>query len=137
VTHEEIKLALTDSLPLRPPRFAHDTPGRQKVSELEDYLLESAYRHAELEEALHWTMALIEHFKEKIENITGYEIALPRKPRDRITQADINAAKRTVDGTSFELGAEMKQLRDSILRQIARFEFEKEVVSRAYSFITG
>jgi hypothetical protein len=101
-------------------------------------LLETAYLGAELEEALFWLDGLVAHFTEKIDRMTGYEVALPRKPKDRLTQADITAAKRTVDPTSFDAGAEAKQLRASALRQIDRFRFEAQwTISRAYTMLSG
>lgn len=140
---EDIKGVLHTALPMRPPRFtpaegAIAPSGGQKAAALEDYLLESAFVRAELEEALHWLDSLMAHFKSKIEQMTGYEALLPRKPQDRITQADINTAKRGLDPTTFDAGSEVKQLRASVLRQIERFEFEAQwVVSRAYSMISG
>lgn len=142
MTEDEIRATLAKALPMRPPRFGPNggTPigASAKISAMEDYLMESAYVAAELEEALHWADALVAHFAERIKKMTGYEVALPRKPRDRITQADIDHAKRLTEPTSFELGAEFKQLRTSILRQIERLRFEEQwVLSRGYTLITG
>jgi hypothetical protein len=134
---EEIKGVLTDTLPLRSPTFLPVDSARIKVAALEDFMLAGAHAHGELEEALHWLDAVIAHLKDKITRITGYEVALPRKPKDRLTQADITAAKRTLDPATFEAGAEAQRLRASILRQIARLEHEHSVVSRAYSLISG
>ena len=134
---EEIKGALAEALPLRPPTFNGEGP-REKIGALEDYLLGSAVVAAELEEALHWLDALVTHFAAQIDQISGYEVALPRKTRDRMTKDDILAAKRVVDPTSFDAGAEAKQLRVSVLRQIERLRFEEQyVVSRAYTMIAG
>lgn len=140
---EDIKAALHTALPMRPPRFRPEEgaiapSGGQKAAALEDYLLESAFVRAELEEALHWLDSLVAHFKAQVEQMTGYEALLPRKPQDRITQTDINTAKRGLNPVIFDAGAEAKQLRASVLRQIERFEFEAQwVVSRAYSMISG
>lgn len=137
---EDIKGALNRALQLRPPKWdpREPSPPREKVAKLEDYLLESAYAAAELEESLHWLNSLVAHFTAKVEQITGYEVALPRKPRDRITQADINTAKRTVDPVTFDAGAEVRQLIESTRRQIERLRFEEQwVISRAYSMISG
>ena len=139
---DEIKVVVHRALITRPPKFPTNgdrpTPPAAKVSAFEDYLLETAYIGAELEEALFWLEGLVAHFTEKIDRMTGYEVALPRKPKDRITQADILAAKRTTDPVSFDAGAEAKQLRASALRQIDRFRFEAQwVISRAYTLISG
>jgi hypothetical protein len=139
---DEIRASLSTALPMRPPKWDTEDdlplPRPAKVEQLENYLLESAYMRAELEEALFWTNALIKQFTSQIEEMTGYEVALPPKARDRITQADINRAKRTVNPAPFQLGSEMKEARDALLRQIDRFIFEEQwVISRAYTLISG
>ena len=139
---EEIRSILDHALTTRPPKFASNgdrpTPPALKVSAFETYLLDTAYLAAELEESLFWLDKLVAHFAEKIDRMTGYEVALPRKPRDRLTAADIAGAKRTIDPTSFEAGVEAKQLRASVLRQIERFRWEAQwVISRSYTFVTG
>jgi hypothetical protein len=137
VTIEEINALIARVLPMRPPKFEADTNGREKVSRLEDYLLETAYAHAELEEALHWLSKVVERCQDEIAEITGYEVALPSKPQARITRDDVIAAKRKTKPQPFLAGAEAKHLRETVLRQIGRFEFEKDVVSRAYTMISG
>lgn len=139
---EDIKGFLHNAVRLRPPRFEYGetdaTPPREKIEALENYLMESAYAAAELEECLHWLSAVVAHFKRVIENLTGYEAALPGKSRDRLTQADINRAKRIVDPASFDAGAEARHLQESCLRQIERLRFEEQwVISRAYTMISG
>jgi hypothetical protein len=139
---EEINRALGMALAMRPPRWAPNgaTPvgASHKVSQLEDYLMESAYVAADLEEAIFWLEGAIAESGEKIERMTGYEVALPRKTRDRLTQADVLNAKRTVDPDTFGIHDDAKRLRASILRQIERLRFEEQwVISRAYSLISG
>jgi hypothetical protein len=136
-TFEELQDVLHRALPMRPPKFEPGTSGREKVSAIEDYLLESAYIHAELEEALHWLTALVEHFKEQIDAMQGWEVGLPSKPRDKITRQDVLTAKRKLNPTPFEIGGDARRTRDSVLRQIARFEYDTTVISRAYSVISG
>lgn len=133
-----IKGILHNAVRLRPPKWQDPTMTREKIEALENYLLESAYAAAELEECLHWLSAMVAHFKRVIDNMTGYEAALPSKSRDRLTQADINRAKRVVDPVSFDAGAEARHLQESCLRQIERLRFEEQwVISRAYTMITG
>jgi hypothetical protein len=134
----EIRAALTAALVMRPPMFMDGEGPREKVAALEDYLLSSAYVAAGLEEALHWLSALGAHFAAQVDQITGYEVALPRKTRDRITKDDILLAKRVVDPATFEAGIEAKALRASVLRQIERLRFEEQyVISRYYTMVTG
>lgn len=133
----QIREAVNAALVLRSPLFAPGTSPREKVTAIEDYLLKSAYTAADLEEALHYLDLLVEHFKDKVTRVTGFEVALPRKRTERITREDVLMAKRTVDPTTFEAGAECRQLRATALRQIDRLKFENGVVSRAYTVISG
>lgn len=135
---DEIKVAVNAAVELRPPKFEERLPPSAKIEALESYLLASAYAQAELEEVVFYLGALIAELKIKVEEMTGWEALLPSKPRDRITQADIQLAKRRTDRTTFELGAEARHLYDTALRQIERFRFEAQwVVSRDYSMISG
>ncbi|MFL5861068.1 MAG: hypothetical protein ACJ780_09845 [Solirubrobacteraceae bacterium] len=139
---EEIRSAIARALRTRPPKFNSngDRPVAPslKVAAFEDYLLDTAYLAAELEESLFWLDKLVAHFTEQIDHMTGYEMALPRKPKDRITAAETLAAKRTTDPVTFEAGTEAKALRATALRQIDRFRFEAQfVISRGYTLITG
>lgn len=138
MTIEEIEAVVQRAVAMRPPRPREDYPPSQKIADMEDYLLESAFVHAELEEALHDLSALVKHFQGVIDRITGWEVALPNGKRgDRVTQADENRAKRQIDPTSFDAGGRARELRDTVYRQTARFEYEAKVISRAYTLITG
>ena len=135
---EQIEQALAAALVMRPPRFGPDDAGALKVSALEDYLLESAYAHADREAACYWLDELTEHFKAKVEQMTGWEMVLPSGKRaDRATRQEVLSAKRQLDPVTFDAGARARLLREAIRRQIARFEFESTVVSRAYTLISG
>lgn len=135
---EQIKATVNAAVGLRPPRFPDGESPRVKVSALEDYLLESAWHAAELEEALHYLTATVAALKAQVEQLDGYEVALPRKAQDRITQTDIMTAKRAVAPAVFDAGAEAKQLTETTRRQIERLRFEEQwIISRAYSMISG
>lgn len=135
---EDIKLALHTALQLRPPMFEEGYPGREKVARLEDYLLASAYAAAELEEALHWLDSMVAHFKRQVDEMTGWEVALPAGSHSRPNKEDINIAKRTVNPVVFDAGAEVRQLQVSVKRQIDRLRFEAQwIISRCYTMITG
>lgn len=140
MTIEEIEAVVAKVLPMRPPTFGPDTGGAEKVSKIEDYMLKAAYIHAELEEALYWLDALVEHFKGMVEQMTGWEVALPSGKRgDRVTRDDVLRAKRQCDPTTFNAGSRARQLRETIKRQINRLEYETGlgVMSRAYTLISG
>lgn len=137
---EEIKTALNTALAMRPPRWDPEDPprGGEKVSRLEDYMLQAAWMHAELEDCLHHISAAIKLLQKQVDEITGWEVALPSgKTTARATKEDVNQAKRKLKPELFDAGGEARQLRESILRQIARFEHEEVVLSRAYTLISG
>lgn len=139
MTIEEIRDVLARALPMRPPTFSDGTlPASRKIETLGDYLLESAYMQAELEEAYHYLSFTVETLKAKVERMEGWEAALP-SGSGRPSQAAVLTAKRIVDPATFEAGAEARQLRDSVKRQIDRFRFEagQGPISRAYTLITG
>jgi hypothetical protein len=139
VNVEEINAVIDRALTARPPKWEDErTPPRVKVSELEDYLMASAYLAAELEAAHHWLSKAIDDATDVIAEMHGYEALLPSKPRDRITAADHLAAKREANPDPFLAGAEAKRLRATVLRQIDRLKFEAQwVISRSYSMISG
>lgn len=137
MTLEEIRAALATALALKPPRWTEDTPPAVKIGLIETYLMESAYSGAELEEAVHYLDFTMAQLRQKIEQITGYEAVLPSKAADRITKADVIAAKRTLDPVTFDAGAEARQIRESLVRQLDRYEREAKGYSRLYTVITG
>lgn len=138
MTIEEIEAALAKALPLRPPTFSDDYHPNVKIAALEDYMLQAAWHAAELEEALHWLVKLVEHFRKQVEEMTGYEVALPTGKRaERITKEDVLSAKRQLNPVVFDAGGHARMLRDSIRRQIDRFDREEKIISRAYTLISG
>jgi hypothetical protein len=137
MTYDEIGTVLARALVMRSPRFESETMARGKIEAIEDCMLESAYMHGELEEAYHYLTFSVAHLKRQVEEMTGYEAALPSKPAGRHTQADHIAAKRIADPAVFEAGAEARQLMDSIKRQLDRFEWEQATLSRVYTLISG
>jgi len=137
MTTEEIEATLRAAVALRPPTWTPETAPAGKVDLIEDYLMRSAYSGAELEEAVAHLDATIALLLRQIEEMTGYEAVLPNKAGDRITKADVLAAKRQVYPAVFDAGAEARQLRESIVRQLYRYEREAKTYSRLYTMITG
>lgn len=133
---DEIRDVLARALPMRSPTFPEDTPGGAKVPVLEDYMLAVAEINGELVEARHWLRLLIDSLGDQWKNLQGWEVAL-RKARNRATKEDIHAAKVQVAPSLYEAGREARTLKSSVDDQIARFEREERVVSRAYTMVTG
>ena len=136
MTLDEIRAALNRALPMRSPVFAEDTPGGEKVPVLESYMLAVAEVNGELVEARHWLRLLIDDLGERWKNLQGYEVAL-RKARNRATKEEVHAAKVQIAPQLYDAGREARGLKASVDDQIARFEREERVVSRAYTLITG
>lgn len=136
---DEIRAAVGVALRMRPPRFEQGAGGAEKISALEDYLLESAYMQAELEEARHYLTYTVETLKQQIAEMTGYEALLPAKSQDRLTEADRNHAKAQAAPELFAAGKEARMLLETVKRQVERFRFEagQGPISRAYTLITG
>lgn len=136
MTLDEIRDTLSRALPMRSPIFPDDTPGGEKVPILENYMLAVAEINGELVEARHWLRLLIESLGEQWKNLQGWEVAL-RKARARATKEDIHAAKVVVSPQLYDAGREARRLKASVDDQIARFEREERVVSRAYTMVVG
>lgn len=135
-TIDRIQAVLESAMRMRAPIFTRDMAPRMKVSEIEDYMVMAACGRGELEEVLFELDLLVDHFKERIESMTGWEVGL-NKPAGRATNDDVLRAKRTLDPEPFEAGTRARQLRDAVKRQIARFEWECLVLSRVYTVISG
>lgn len=133
---EQIRSVLHEATKLRPPRNTDESRGLS-IAALEDYLLQSAWHHAELEEARQWGRRVRDELLKNWERLQGYEALLPGKPTAKITEADINRAKGLASPELHDAGQEAKRLLEDIGRQIDRFEFEKEVCSRVYTMISG
>lgn len=136
MTIAEIEAALARALPMRTPRFEPTTAPGTKIAALEDYLLAAAFANGDLVEAAYWLDELVEHFKDQIEQMTGWQVALDGQPA-RATREQVLTAKRQVNPTVFEAGGHARRLRDAIRAQIVRFEREEKVISRAYTLISG
>lgn len=138
---DEIRATIADALPLRVPRFTAETPPKERVGALEDYLLGSAYMRGELIEARHWLRELEDALRQQIGELEGWEVMLPgrgAKPAGNPSKAHIQEAKQRAAPALFAAGREARKLLASVDDQIDRFEFEdKFVISRAYTFISG
>lgn len=137
----EIRDTLAQALPLRVRRFDPDVPPREKVSRLEDYLLESAEHRGALVEARHWLREAEDVMRREIAALDGWEVFLPgrgAKPAGNPSKAHIEEAKERAAPALFDAAREVRKLRGSIDDQIDRLEFEAQfVISRAYTFISG
>lgn len=133
----EIEDVLNRALPMRVPGGPTlGTSARERIAALEDYLLASAHINGELVEARHWLRELESTLTDQWEHLEGWEVGL-RRPRAKATKQDIQEAKVRSSPGIFEAGRKARRLRESVVDQIARFEREATIVSRAYTIITG
>lgn len=130
----EIRRRLESALPLRIPQFDPNTPPREKISKLEDYILTCAYHRGELEEALHWCLEAGKKLRAQWDDIQGYEVGLPTRP----TKEQIDLSKRHVAPQIWAGLDEARTLTESIKRQISRLGgSDYDAASRAYTMLSG
>jgi hypothetical protein len=130
-----IRSTILGAVTTKPPMFVDETR-QEKVDRLEQYMLNSAVRRAEIEECLFLLTEMNAVLSGEWEDIQGWE-HLPvytAKP----TVATMNQAKRAMRSDLYDSISEVKRLKDHCERIIARFEHEEKVViSRAFTMISG
>jgi hypothetical protein len=135
---EEIRIILADALPLRVPQFEPETPPKERVRLLEDYLMGSAFQRGALIETRHWLRLLEGQLGEQIDELDGWEPFLQLRSSKGASKSDILEAKGRANPGLFAALGECRRLRGSVDDQIDRFAFEDEkVISRCYSMISG
>jgi hypothetical protein len=135
MTLDEIRQTIADALPLRVPRFTGDDTPREKVAQLEDYLMQSAEQRGALIEARHWLRELEDVLRGQIDALEGWQSFLPKGAP---TKTAVNDAKRQAAPNLYAQAAEIRKLLASVDDQVDRFAFEDQiVVSRCYSMISG
>lgn len=133
----EIKRRLDVAMPLRIPLQNPEAHPRERISELEDYILKCAWHRGELEEALHWTIEIGKRLRVQWDGIDGWQVAVRGS---RPTKDQIDAAKRTIDGDrgTWDALQECRTLVESLKRQIARLGgSDYDAASRAYTLLSG
>lgn len=134
MTLEEIQQHLHDLVKLRMPAFTQETPIKEKIEALEDYLLETARARGVLEEARLVMEDSYELIADKWDAVEGWEVYLRGKPK---TQVEIDEAKRQADPDLFFSRRRAIKLIRQIGHQIKRFEKDDAACSRAYTMLVG
>lgn len=129
---EEIRECLYAALPLRIPMYDPHEPLPGKIHLLEEYMRQTAYRRAELEEALHWAWEAKKTLDEMWTGVHGWEPMAGKSP----TQPQIDSAKRVINPDIWSGLVEVRGLMNSLERQIKRLDRDGEVSSRAFSMLT-
>lgn len=125
---------LSTSLGLRIPVFARDTPPRQKIDALEEYLLLSAFTQGELsEERFDWKARLVP-LEAEWEHIPDHEWQAHRRTR---TETAVKHAKRIARPKLYDEIQDVEWMVKRLTEEMDRMERDATKVSRVYTFITG
>src|SRR5687768_8994661 len=146
MTKEDIENILHQAATLRMPRFRGEAArdretgdirtfnGRQKIEELEDFLLGTARWRSFLEEARLHAFAEAKDLRRRWKHMSGWE---DKRREGEKTVASVEDAKRATDPQLHDDIEEWEWLIKRLSEQIRRLEHDDEVASRAYTFITG
>lgn len=137
MTVEEIREVLRAALPLRVPIFNPNDGAREKVSALEDYLAQCAYKRGDCEAGLYWAWEAEKVLREQWESVQGWEPMLPSKARSRPTEPQVTRAKAQILPEVYTGLREVKTLIEALDRQCKRLLRDEETCSRRYSLLTG
>lgn len=136
MTLDEIRTVVEDCARMRMPKLRSLEPG-DKVSQLEDYLVELAIARGQLEEARMYLHAALDPLLDQWDNIKGWEAHVGYSTRT--TQDDIRRAKKEIRPDLHDSINEAKRLGARIGEQIVRLGGmgDEQVASRLYTLITG
>lgn len=134
---EAIAEAVAEAAKLRMP--APPTPERpasQVVQELADYMLSCAIKRAELMEHRITLSLAVEALEDRWDTIEGWEAVAGGS---RVTEAQRDAAKRTLDDATWGALRDGKRLLKRLDAQVGRLcgKADDEIASRAYSLLAG
>lgn len=121
------------------PEEEKDTPiplvPRQKIEELESYLLETAEARQQAHEARLYISASLKNLRREYRELEGWEAHLNGEKKPTETAKD--EARRKVNPDLYESIQSGEWLLKELDKQISRLQHDDDVVSRAYTFITG
>lgn len=110
---------------------------REKIEQLESYLLETAEARQRAHEAALYISASLKNLRRDWRDIQGWEEFLSEADKKKPTEAAKDMARRQVNRDLFESIESGEWLLKELNRQISRLQHDDDVVSRAYTFITG
>lgn len=108
---------------------------REKIEQLESYLLETAEARQRAHEARLYISAGLKDLRRKWRNVEGWEAHLNGEKSPSEKAKDM--ARRKVDEDLYESIESGEWLVKELDKQISRLQHDDDVVSRAYTFITG
>lgn len=126
--------ALEKSKKMRVPTFEHGTSPRQKIDQLETYLLDSAAVQGDLtEERLDWMVRLVP-LEHEWDHIPEDEWAHLRRTR---TETAVKHAKRIARPQLYDEIQGIEWMAKRLTEEIDRMERDASKCSRAYTMLTG
>jgi hypothetical protein len=132
MTEPNLPDCLTVSLGLRVPVFEKDKSPREKIDELESYLLLSAYTQGELtEERMTWLVGAVV-LQMKWDHLDGWQHL--RRTR---TELAVRDAKRQIAPELYDRLQANEWMVKRLSEEIDRMERDATKISRAYTMITG
>jgi hypothetical protein len=112
-------------------------PPREKIEQLESYLLETAEARQRVHEAALYISASLKNLRRDWRDIEGWEQFLSEAERKKPTEVAKDMARRQVNKDLYESIQSAEWLLKELGKQISRLQHDDDVVSRAYTFITG
>lgn len=110
---------------------------RAKIEQLESYLLETAEARQRASEARLYMSAALRDLYRKYRDIEGWEGWLSEADRKKPSEKAKDEARRKVDTDLFESIQSAEWLVKRLSEEISRLQHDDDVVSRAYTFLTG
>jgi hypothetical protein len=133
----EIKTRLEEAVKVHVEIWDPNMPARERVQKMEDYMHLTAYWRGLLEEAMYWLVESEKLLKGTWDDVKGWEPLLPKDQKSKPTQDAIRHAKKQIDRATHDAIQDCKALKESVGRQIRRFELDYETLSRVYSLMSG
>jgi hypothetical protein len=134
VDPDAIRKTLYAAAKLRMPRFKPDTPRTERIEQLEDYLLQTAFHRGELEEARLYAHDALGMLLDQWDDLEGWQTIVGKSDP---SQDAIRRAKKTLNKDIHDSLTAGKRLIGRLTDQIKRLEKDDEVASRAYTLIAG
>lgn len=108
---------------------------REKIEQLESYLLETAEARQQAHEARLYISAALKDLRRDFRDVEGWEAHLngDKNPTEKAK----DEARRKVNPDLYESIQSGEWLVKELDKQISRLQHDDDVVSRAYTFITG
>lgn len=110
---------------------------REKIEQLESYLLLTAEARQEAVEARLYVQGALKDLRRDFRDITGWEAHLNEADKKKPSEKAKDEARRCVNTDLYESIQSAEWLDKRLAEQVSRLQHDDDVVSRAYTFIVG